>query len=363
MGFFIRKSKRVGAFRLNFSRSGIGISSGIPGLRLGSGPRGNYVHVGKGGVYYRKTVTPKGKSSKTEKAGRDDLAQPEADGATAAVAPMQAIDSADTTLIVDAESSDLIEELRNKRKKLRIGICMLIGAFVAFFAAGYQPEYGQALAVTGFLLFLFTPFGIVADHYRKTTVIIYDFDDEGEKRFWQIHDAVEALRRSNRLWHISAQGNVREKKYQAGADSVVNRHRIKPRFKKPPYIKTNVSIPCLPAGSQNLYFFPDRLLVLDKKNVGAVDYRNLNIEIGESHFVERESVPKDARRVGTTWQYVNKSGGPDKRFKDNKQFPVMEYESARLSSETGLNEEFMVSKVGRFETLRSALLNAQPDSE
>lgn len=44
MGFFLRKSIRVGPFRLNLSKSGLGVSAGIPGLRFGTGPSGNYIN-------------------------------------------------------------------------------------------------------------------------------------------------------------------------------------------------------------------------------------------------------------------------------------------------------------------------------
>lgn len=53
MPFYIRKPVRVGPLRFNLSKSGIGISTGIPGFRGGMGPRGNYVHIGGHGLYYR----------------------------------------------------------------------------------------------------------------------------------------------------------------------------------------------------------------------------------------------------------------------------------------------------------------------
>src|SRR5436189_1441012 len=53
MGFYLRKSVRVGPLRFNLSGSGIGVSCGIPGLRIGTGPRGNYISAGRGGIYYR----------------------------------------------------------------------------------------------------------------------------------------------------------------------------------------------------------------------------------------------------------------------------------------------------------------------
>lgn len=51
MGFYIRKYVQAGPFRLNLSKSGLGVSVGVPGFRVGSGPRGNYVHMGRHGAF------------------------------------------------------------------------------------------------------------------------------------------------------------------------------------------------------------------------------------------------------------------------------------------------------------------------
>src|SRR3954470_12829589 len=56
MGFYIRKSVSAGPFRFNLSGSGVGLSVGVKGFRVGSGPRGNYVHMGRGGLYYRASL-------------------------------------------------------------------------------------------------------------------------------------------------------------------------------------------------------------------------------------------------------------------------------------------------------------------
>jgi Protein of unknown function (DUF4236) len=46
VGIYIRKSVRAGPFRFNLSKSGVGVSAGVPGFRIGTGPRGNYVFAG-----------------------------------------------------------------------------------------------------------------------------------------------------------------------------------------------------------------------------------------------------------------------------------------------------------------------------
>ena len=99
-------------------------------------------------------------------------------------------------------------------------------------------------------------------------------------------------------------------------------------------------------GRQTLYFFPDRVLVYDVNGVGAVNYNSLQVSVSPTRFIEDEGVPRDAEIVDKTWRYVNKSGGPDKRFKDNRQIPICRYEQISLSSSTGLNEILQVSRCG-----------------
>lgn len=96
-----------------------------------------------------------------------------------------------------------------------------------------------------------------------------------------------------------------------------------------------------------MYFFPDRVLVYDKDGVGAVNYKDLRVKVDSTRFVEEPgSVPQDADVVGQTWRYVNKSGGPDRRFKDNSELPICLYEEIVLSSQTGLNEVLQLSRCG-----------------
>ena len=39
----------------------------------------------------------------------------------------------------------------------------------------------------------------------------------------------------------------------------------------------------------------------------------------------------------TPWKYVNKNGGPDRRFNDNRQIPVCRYGEINLKSSDGIN--------------------------
>ena len=61
MGWYLRKSFGIGPIRLNLSKSGLGLSAGIKGLRIGTGPRGSYMHGGREGLYYRQSLRSRGK--------------------------------------------------------------------------------------------------------------------------------------------------------------------------------------------------------------------------------------------------------------------------------------------------------------
>lgn len=59
MAWGFRRSLRIaGPLRLNFSKSGLGLSLGVPGLHIGAGPRGRFLRAGipGTGIYYRKSL-------------------------------------------------------------------------------------------------------------------------------------------------------------------------------------------------------------------------------------------------------------------------------------------------------------------
>jgi len=81
-----------------------------------------------------------------------------------------------------------------------------------------------------------------------------------------------------------------------------------------------------------LYFLPDRILVYEGDQIGAVQYGSLAFTVEPSTFVENEAVPTDAEIISRTWRYTNKSGGPDRRFANNPEIPVVRYASIAMKS-------------------------------
>src|SRR4029079_9311213 len=116
MGFYIRKSVSLGPLRFNLSKSGIGVSTGIRGFRVGSGPRGNYVHMGRNGLYYRHTLPaarPGDISPNIPRLGTSDPPD-------FTHGPLGEITSGPVSGMVDSSSAKLLAELNEKSKRFNL---------------------------------------------------------------------------------------------------------------------------------------------------------------------------------------------------------------------------------------------------
>lgn len=111
MGFFIRKSKKIGPFRLNLSKSGLGVSAGVTGARVSVGPNGTFVHLGRHGLYYKKKLNSKTKKKhSTEEVNLQQIFSVES-GETI-------IETSNFNGVTDIDSQDFICSLEQQDKKL-----------------------------------------------------------------------------------------------------------------------------------------------------------------------------------------------------------------------------------------------------
>jgi hypothetical protein len=349
MGFYFRKSISVGGLRFNFSKSGIGVSTGFRGFRIGTGPKGNYVSMGLDGIYYRKTFSPGGAPNaihtrQTQPAFRPTNSPSPMTG-QGALGATTTIDSADAMAMVDSNSSELLAEINEKRKRFSWFPLVLFLSLVALVGSALgAPIWLWILEIAAFPIL-----GFYARRYdllRKTVVLFYNLDTVAEQAYQELHDDVAHLAACGGTWNIEQTTAVGNRKYHAGAGTLLKRARIQIGRNSPSVVKSNVELVSLPAGRQTLYFFPDRILVVDATGVGAVGYSDLSIQISPSTFIEEDGVPHDAQVIDWTWRYVNKNGGPDRRFSNNRELPVCRYEELRIMSHGGLNELFQFSRTG-----------------
>jgi hypothetical protein len=361
MPIYVRKAVRVGPFRFNISKSGVGVSLGVKGFRIGSGPRGNYIHAGRGGIYYRQTLGRRSRKP-SPRPEAPELAPPPTG------APMREIDSGGVSEMVDSSSAGLLEEINAKLSAGALLPLALGASLVALpiLLVTVPPPLSLVAWAGGALVLLIG--ARLRDLTARSVVLLYDLEPEVEKAYEKLVDSIEAVSDSARLWHVPQVAAVAQTKYHGGAKTTVQRDVVTPRRRSLPAIKANIDFPVLPAGSQLLAFTPERLLVFEGNGVGAVPYKDVKAEVSETRFLEDRDVPTDAKVVDRTWRYVDKEGGPDDRFRDNPEIPVVLYEQVHLTSPSGLNELFQVSKLGAgkalgesLRALSAALEDGRPD--
>lgn len=341
MGFRYRKSINLGGgFRINLSKSGIGYSWGTKGLRVTKTAKGTtrttYSIPGTGISY----TDDSGRGRRQSAARRQGSVQNRNRSsqsvfqATASPAFERAIESAEIEQFKNAEEGSISNAIERTIRLNWIGTLLLWGIILvsANPILVFLPVIGIALKVMA--------------HTAGRVNLEYTFDAEKEEEHTRRVDAWQLLADGNKEWQILSEQYNTNTKVNAGAARNIKRVACKIRRGRPFYISTNVeTIEILLSKKETLVILPDKVFFIRKRKVGMIDYSDFEIAVSSVRFVETGPVPKDAQVVGQTWQYVNKNGTPDKRFKNNRQIPVCLYGRVLLRSNSGLNVELQISNI------------------
>jgi hypothetical protein len=194
---------------------------------------------------------------------------------------------------------------------------------------------------------------------KRATQLIYELNETVQQDQAVLEDSLTNLAKSHVVWRVIAKSRTYDWKHNAGAGHLVQRNRAMVNSSTPPRVKSNISFKCIDLGSIKLYFLPDLLLCWEGGTFGAVAYDDLVLEQGTTRFIEDEQVPSDGRQIDQTWRYVRRDGGPDRRFNNNAQLPVMLYGTIALISSKGLNILLNTSNVEASATFAKLLLDFQ----
>ncbi|MCC6300845.1 MAG: DUF4236 domain-containing protein [Anaerolineales bacterium] len=347
MGFYIRKSVKFGPIRFNISKSGIGISSGIPGARVSTGPRGTYIHMGRNGIYYRKKIDESiPTTNQTRSQGYEQKTVNNSEIPTASV-----------NELIDSSNSELITQINTRIQQptfaVRIGLIFtIIATLLACSAFTILPNFIIAefllllIAITIGVTGLYLAWGTnEQEKVARITTLQYNFDEDTKSAFLDLQKAFKELSKSVRIWRVTSRESTWDWKRNAGASSLITRERIAVRISNPPFLQTQFKVYCFSLGSMELFFLPDQLFVFENGRYGAVSYDMLEVDTYPTWYREGYGPPNDSRILEYTWQYVRKDGGPDGRFSNNRQIPIVEYGQIEFSSPTGMNLHFQISNL------------------
>jgi len=150
MGFYLRKSFKAGPLRLNLSKSGLGMSVGVKGARIGISARGRgYVHAGTGGVYYRASLgVASGSEESHQSSASQAVASPEDPftivEATEVTYPLAGVPSASLPTL----ESSLVRKTRAVGRYLLLPIVGIVGlGLFPQYEASVSPQLHSVLTV------------------------------------------------------------------------------------------------------------------------------------------------------------------------------------------------------------------------
>lgn len=333
MGFRYRKSINLGGgFRINLSKSGIGYSWGVKGYRVTKTAKGTTRTTasipGTGISYVHETGKENSRSSRRN--------------TNPGQQPVPAIDNNhyDTQNIVNNVATEMVSEgleamLASASRALKLKKTATVGFWITFIIGFANPVF---LVLTAIFAAMFI--------YIKTKGMIdldYDIEADQQSLVDSRMNPMIKITECSKVWRIMQTSKVIDRKYSGGASDTVNRTACTASTKAPFPFRANVAVAAFKVKKETLLFLPDKLFIIQGSKIGALNYDDISSHPHTTRFIESEAVPKDAQIVGQTWKYVNKSGGPDRRFKDNRQLPICLYGELELTSTSGLNTVIMYS--------------------
>ncbi|BAP31165.1 uncharacterized protein CHSO_2128 [Chryseobacterium sp. StRB126] len=172
-----------------------------------------------------------------------------------------------------------------------------------------------------------------------------DFDSDIKRKFEKAYESFKKLTTSQKIWDITSAHFQDRVATRSSAGTIVSRRQVNFELRAISYIKSDYQALYMKnANGADIYIYPTFIVMYtNETNFAIIGINELNFQQTYTRFTETSTVPRDSKIIGQTWAKVNKNGTRDKRFKSNYQIPVVRYGNIRLSTQTGLREEYEFS--------------------
>lgn len=338
---------------LNLSKSGISTTFGIPGASINLNKSGTYLNLGipGTGIYDRKKISDwDNLLNKNNTIQNPDQILPQPISKEIKSEESYRITSAsfkefkETLVEAYTEKYELSEEIKKVQRELK---------------SAKRKKLLANLFLIGFILKSFNEntsekFKYLEDLKKQLSECIVNidvnFDDLYNYKYSSLIESFKDLTSSNIIWDITSE-ILTDKGSRTIATSMLNRQPIKCRLNNINIISSKY--PAFHFENKNggdLFIYPTFVIIISNtRDFGIVDIRELKLIFSQSNFIETGKLPTDSKVLNYTWAKTNKNGSPDMRYKGNYQIPIMKYGYFKLYSESGLNEEYMISNFEKAE--------------
>lgn len=183
-----------------------------------------------------------------------------------------------------------------------------------------------------------------------------DLPEKVKQCYARMVDVFAEMSRSKKIWDTTSHRDANKSVERTSASRILTRELVRFGLSQCDLIESEWKVPHLENhNGGDLYIYPGFLLYFVSKDAFALlEISEFHLGVTSARFIEESELPSDSVQVGSTWLKVNKDGTPDKRFRDNRQLAILSYGKINISSNTGLNEEFMISNQAAAESFKEA---------
>ncbi|MDT3740903.1 MAG: DUF4236 domain-containing protein [Candidatus Kapabacteria bacterium] len=359
---FRRKAKLFPGVYLNISKTGISTTVGVPGLSINFNKTGTYLNTGipGTGIYDRKKIGNNKSESKNNQTFnfenpneslQNEIIEDIKSAETEVITSEGLKELKKTLLECYQERNELKKEIENANSKfvtssflLTLSYILIIGFLVKWFKQNKndKKEFLEDLKL----------------QFENCFIDIdINVEEQVDKNYMDLLESYKLLITCSKIWDITSRVSIDSRTTRSSASTVVNRRLVKFGFSNFDIIKSKFdALHFENANGGDIFLYPAFVIIIDEnKQFGLIDIREVECNLHSQRFLEELEVPSDATIIDTTWAKVNKTGGQDKRFKDNYQISICNYGKIELTSKTGLNETYSFSNYGKAEKFANAL--------
>ncbi len=343
-----RRVKIIPGVHLNFSKSGISTSIGVRGASLTLGKNGAYLNTGipGTGLSYRQKLFNSDEPSFPsvpvdvyEEEGNENIVSADVQEITSQ--DMQGIK--ETIIAAHNQRIDLKNDLAKIKTSIFISRLSLVSSYIFIYGL-IKKEIKDTIVAT--IKKKKATYLEVKEHFENCYVRLdIDFEPEIEQQYLNVVECFKKLSTSHKIWDVVSAHYQDRVAARSSASTLVRKREVKFGIKSIPDIKSKYESLWLGnANGADLYFYPNFIVMYaSSKRFAVIGLDELYFSHSYVRFTETGIVPRDSNVIDWTWTKVNKNGAPDKRFKDNRQIPVVKYGEITLRTDTGLHEEYEFS--------------------
>ena len=369
---FRRRIKVIPGVYINLSKSGISTSVGVRGASLTFRSDGVYRNLGLPGtgIYSREKIGASRRQGASRRGGQLndapalDPAEESPDYSFMSADPLEVTSEGLLGLqqaVIDArqQKKDLLKDAATIRQSLvslnRVTvICKLCLIYLLIAHIRRRLQSGikarrEALQE-------------VEQAIESSSVSLsLDMDDDCRAAFRAVQSAFDRLSHCQFVWDLTSASMVDQVRSRSATPISFDRSLTK-CYRKALSGITSSDLPFvfLNRNGADIYIYPGFFVMDDSMtSLGILDMSELKVDYTPNHYIEKETIPQDSKTIGQAWEKSNKDGSRDRRYSENRQWPVMEYGEVTFSSESGIHEKYLFSDAEAAENFVNLLLKFQ----